>query len=97
MQVSDTDRRAEPGAERSEQVTARRHEIPHDTAHNAGLTDLIEVEKGGCKGDQLDSRDRDDTILLNEGPWRDADRDQGRRPHVGNSSTERWQRANSQH
>ena len=40
VQVSDTDRSAEPGTERSEPMTAREARNTHDTAHNAGLTDL---------------------------------------------------------
>ena len=67
VQVSDTDRSAEAGAESSKQVTAREAgNTPRHCAHCRAYR--LEVGKGECEGVRLDSSDRDDTVLLSEGP-----------------------------
>ena len=47
-----------------------RHETSNH-AHNAGLTDL-KFEKNGCKGVQLDSSVREDSVHPSERPWNEA-------------------------
>ena len=76
VQVSDTDRSAEAGAESSRQVTAR--EARNTPQHCAQCKAYrLGVGKGECGGVRLDSSERDDTVLLSEGPCSEAERNLG--------------------
>ena len=76
VQASDTNRCAEASAESNKQVTTRKAQTkPRNCVQCRAYR--LEVGKGECGGVRLESSGRDDTVLLIEGPWSEAEGNQG--------------------